>query len=248
MVSDCRDGDARKIAGTTEEHRQYARRRRKGGANAAPQCSLRSLYVGGLRMNADLTRKLLRLALSDKHRKQAMEPTMETQGGVDLVATAPRASCASRWLEPEAVVLDADLRDRRHALEVAADAIASLHGIDAAPVFRALWRREQVGSTALGHGFAIPHARIPGIVRPLTLFLRAGDAIPFAAPDGKPVSNVLAFAVPADGRSEEHLELLARVAEMLSDRRFRTRLADACTVENVRAVFRTWATRNMCSH
>ncbi len=74
-------------------------------------------------------------------------------------------------------MLDVELHDRRHALEWSAATIARVRGLGPAPIFRALWRRELVGSTALGYGVAIPHARIDGIERPLTLFVRPQWAI-----------------------------------------------------------------------
>ncbi len=131
------------------------------------------------------------------------------------------------WLQPEDILLDVDVRDRSHALEVVAAAIGSAHGLDPGPVFRALSRREQAGSTALGEGFAIPHARIDGIPRPLTLFVRTKLPIPFNAPDGKPVSRLLAIMVPNDGAKQDHLQLLALVAKLLSDPGFRAQLDDA---------------------
>src|SRR5450631_504492 len=76
----------------------------------------------------------------------------------------------------------------------------------------------QTGSTALGAGFAIPHARINGIARPLTLFMRTRLPVAFDAPDGKPVSDLLAIMVPADGAKEDHLQLLALVARLFSAR------------------------------
>jgi PTS system nitrogen regulatory IIA component len=131
------------------------------------------------------------------------------------------------WLQPQDILLGVDVRDRPHALEVVAAAIGRVHGLDPAPIFRALWRREQAGSTALGAGFAIPHARISGIARPLTLFMRTKLAIAFDAPDGKPVSQMLVIMVPADGAKDDHLQLLALVARLFSDRGFRTQLDSA---------------------
>src|ERR1700752_786671 len=58
------------------------------------------------------------------------------------------------WLEPQKIILDAELRDRRHALESAATEIGRMHGLDPEPILRALWRRELIGSTALGSGVA----------------------------------------------------------------------------------------------
>lgn len=141
------------------------------------------------------------------------------------------------WLQPEGIHLDVPLRDSRHALEFIAGAIATHHALEAAPVFRALWRREQAGSTGLGAGFAVPHARIPGIERPLTLMLRARRPIEFKAPDHDPVWLMLAILVPVDGDKDDHLQLLALVAELFSDARFRARMDTESEPDTVAASF-----------
>jgi PTS system nitrogen regulatory IIA component len=150
----------------------------------------------------------------------------------DLTRVAP-------WLQPEEILIDVPLRDSTHALEVIADAISARHGLDPGPVFRALSRREQAGSTALGGGFAIPHARISGIERPLTLLLRTRHAVPFKAPDGDPVSLMLAILVPEQGDNADHLQLLALVAELFSKPRFRAQLDGGADAAGLAAAFRT---------
>jgi len=151
-------------------------------------------------------------------------------------ATAPWAE----WLRPQEIVLDVDVRDRNGALHMAAAYIGRAHVLDPGAIFRALMRREQVGSTALGQGVAIPHARIPGLARPLTLFMRTRYAIAFDAPDDKPVSNILAIMVPADGATDDYLQLLAMVASAFSDRAFRASLSAATTAAQVDEVFAGW--------
>jgi len=147
------------------------------------------------------------------------------------------------WLQPMDILLDVDVRDRPHALELGASAICRAHRLDPAPVFRALWRREQAGSTALGEGFAIPHARIGGIARPTTLFMRTRVAIAFDAPDGHPVSQLLVILVPEDGAKDDHLQLLALVARLFSDRGFRTRLDRATDAAAVADAFQAGVAR-----
>jgi PTS system nitrogen regulatory IIA component len=144
------------------------------------------------------------------------------------------------WLRPQEVVLDVDVQDGKGAIEVAAAHIGRAHGLDPAPILRALMRREQAGSTALGHGVAIPHGRIAGLARPLTLFMRTRKSIPFGAPDGKPVSTWLVIMVPADGATDEHLQLLALVAGAFSDRDFRASIAAATSPAQVDGVFADW--------
>jgi PTS system nitrogen regulatory IIA component len=144
------------------------------------------------------------------------------------------------WLRPQEIVLDVDVPDSRRALETAAAHLGRAHGIDPAPVFRALWRREQVGSTALGYGVAIPHARIEGIAHPVTLFMRTRYAMEFGAPDRKPVSNLLVIMVPADGDTDAHLQLLASISMAFSNREFRAQLSAATTAEDVDKAFAEW--------
>ena len=75
---------------------------------------------------------------------------------------------ATRWLCPQEIQLDLDVPDRQEALQaVSAMVVGHLRQVNAPPVFRALWRREQAGSTAVGNALAIPHARIAGITEPM---------------------------------------------------------------------------------
>jgi PTS system nitrogen regulatory IIA component len=149
----------------------------------------------------------------------------------------PGMNRIASWVEPEQIVYDAPLGNRRQALELASVAIGRMHQLDATPIVRALWRRELVGSTALGEGVAIPHARIDGIDHPVTLFIRTEAPIEFEAPDGKPVANILVILVPADGDTDDHLQLLALIAQMFCDRDFRMRLCAATDAESARCAF-----------
>jgi nitrogen PTS system EIIA component len=147
------------------------------------------------------------------------------------------------WLQPQEILLDVDVRDRTHVLEVLAAEIGREHGLEPGAIFRALWRREQAASTGLGEGFAIPHARIVGIARPLTLFMRMKVAIAFDAPDRKPVSQLLAIIAPVDGAKDDHLQLLALVAQLFSDRAFRRQLDSAPDAAAAADAFRTGIAR-----
>ena len=149
----------------------------------------------------------------------------------------------ANWLQPEEILIDVPLRDSTHALEVMARAIGARHDLDPGPVFRALSRREQAGSTGLGGGFAIPHAKIAGIDRPFTLLLRTRDPIPFKAPDGDPVSLMLAILVPQEGDRDDHLQLLALVAELFSSPRFRAQLDTGPDTAALAEAFRAGVSR-----
>lgn len=152
---------------------------------------------------------------------------------------------AWRWVCPRHVALDVDARNKREALAAIASLCAESHDLAAASLLRALWRREQAGSTALGRGVAIPHARIDAIEHPLTLFVRTRAPIAFGAPDGQAVSDLYAILVPIDSDQEGHLKLLARIAEMFSDPELRARVTTASTPAVAHSVFADWVVHHM---
>jgi len=141
---------------------------------------------------------------------------------------------------PEHIVLDLDASTRWEALRTVGTLIERAAGLSAPPIFRALWRREQAQSTALGHGVALPHARILGIREPVSVYARTRAPINFAAPDRGLVSQLFVILVPESADNEQHLELLALIARMFSDRLFRARLAAAGDEAAVRCAFEDW--------
>ena len=148
-----------------------------------------------------------------------------------------------RCLQPKHILLDIDVADGADALEAAAATVGHAHHVDPTAILHALTRREQAGSTAMGGGFAIPHARVRGITEPLTLFMRPQRAIAFGAPDARPVSQFLVILVPTEGSRTEHLELLAAVARLFSETRFRSELDNAPDVSATAAAFRAGLSR-----
>jgi len=149
-----------------------------------------------------------------------------------------------RSLCPKEIALDLNARGKTELLHAVATQLKRSCRIGAEPIYRALYRREQAGSTGVGNGLAIPHARIPGIDEPVTLFARMKSPIRFGGPDGKPVSELFVILVPAEGATETHLQLLRAVAEMFSDRAFREALAAADNAAAIADVFAQWARRH----
>lgn len=141
---------------------------------------------------------------------------------------------------PQDIALGLDVHGKTDALRAVAVLIQHSCRIEAEPIFRALHRREQAGSTGVGNGFAIPHARIPGIDEPVTMFARTTTPIPYGAPDGKPVSEFFVILVPAEGANETHLQLLRAVAELFSLPGFRATLAAAASAPAVAHAFASW--------
>lgn len=83
-------------------------------------------------------------------------------------------------------------------------------------IFEKLVERERLGSTGLAGGVGLPHARVPGIDKCRGAFIRLAEPIDFDALDGQPVDLVFALLVPEES-TQEHLQLLAALAQSLGD-------------------------------
>jgi nitrogen PTS system EIIA component len=137
------------------------------------------------------------------------------------------------------VRLDVDVSSKTQLLDLIAAQLAVRRGISKSVVLESLIAREQLGSTGVGHGVAIPHARMSQCAAPAATFVRTRLAIPFDAPDGKPVSVFLGLIVP-NKATERHLQLLATAAGMLDDRSFREKLRSGSDPNAVKALLTSW--------
>ena len=99
-----------------------------------------------------------------------------------------------------------------------------------------LTMRERAGSTGIGKGAALPHARSVHVVEPCMVFARSKHGIEWDAPDGDPVRLVLLMLSPAELTAETHVEWIARGAAVLRLQRQRQRLLEATGFEAVAAV------------
>lgn len=136
--------------------------------------------------------------------------------------TAPIAA-----LIGESDVLFDDASTTREALFARAAALlAARHGLASRAVYDSLMARERLGSTALGNGFALPHARMAGLSTAVAALVRTRAPIPFDAPDHRPVTHFIFLLVPT-GANERHLALMASAAALFADRAFRERLPQA---------------------
>lgn len=141
-------------------------------------------------------------------------------------------------LSPERVRTDFVASDKATVIARLADLLAG--DSDAEIVHAALEAREALGSTGLGHGVAIPHARMAHCKSIAGAFVRTRVAVPFDAPDHKPVSLFLALVVPKE-EADRHLKILAAAAAMFGDRPFREKLRASASPEAVRALLADWS-------
>lgn len=145
----------------------------------------------------------------------------------------------SDLLRTEDIIFDLAVRTKSRLFEEVGRHMEEMHGMPQAWVILSLTRREAVGSTGLGDGVAIPHARIKDLDRIQLAYVRLASPIPFDAPDGKPVTDVLGLLVPKEA-TEEHLRILAEATKMFSDQGFRERLRLSANASEAKKQFDAW--------
>lgn len=103
---------------------------------------------------------------------------------------------------------------------------SGLSGTDSDAIYQKLLERERLGSTGIGSGVAVPHCRVPGCNKITGVLVKLSDQVDFDAIDGKPVDLVFALMVPQQ-HSDEHLQALASIAELMQSEEVRQRLRGA---------------------
>lgn len=114
----------------------------------------------------------------------------------------------------DAIVPCAKVASKRQLLQLLAEKASELVGIDTGVIFETLLNREQLGSTGLGNGIAIPHGKIKGLPGVTAVFARLAQPIDFDAVDDQPVDLVVMLLAP-EGSGADHLKALSRVARLL---------------------------------
>lgn len=100
--------------------------------------------------------------------------------------------------------------------------------IDGTKAIEVLQQREKLGSTGIGDGVAIPHAKVPDLQELVVAFGRSRQGIAFDAVDGKPVQLFFLLLAP-ENSTGQHLKTLAKISKMLKTSNFRKKLIDAKT-------------------
>jgi nitrogen PTS system EIIA component len=127
------------------------------------------------------------------------------------------------FLDREHILPQLFCTDKNQALrELSRRASASL-GISQESILSAITAREKLGSTGLGQGFALPHARIENLDHFFGLFARLGRPIPFEAADEKPVDLIFFLLIPANS-VVNYVTVLAAIARRIRDQDIAKRL------------------------
>lgn len=138
---------------------------------------------------------------------------------------------------PEGVIAGLRAANKAQALRELARRAAPLAGLDEAVIQKALQEREQLGSTGIGRGVALPHARIPGLKRFVGVFARLQQPIDFEAIDQQPVDLLFVLLAP-ENTPREQLAALARISRLFRDVGACEALRQAPTAEAIYAIIK----------
>ncbi|MEX0351175.1 MAG: PTS sugar transporter subunit IIA [Paracoccaceae bacterium] len=122
----------------------------------------------------------------------------------------------SSILRPEAVRVFSTASSKKRLFQEIADLASSTLGQDPETTVEALLERESLGPTGVGHGVALPHARLTTLEKVSGVFIRLEKPIDFGAVDRQPVDIAFALFAPEDA-GVDHLKALALVSRTLRD-------------------------------
>ena len=138
-------------------------------------------------------------------------------------------------LDRSAISVRVSAANKKKVLAVIAEIAARNFHLDAGDVLDALSEREAAGSTGVGYGVAVPHARLEGLQRMRGIFVRLENPVEFESVDDQPVDLLFALFAPKTAGAE-HLRALARVSRIMRQSELREQLRKARSADAVHAL------------
>ena len=139
-------------------------------------------------------------------------------------------------LTQDCIVPDLKGRVKREVLEeMAAEVTFKFAGLNKERLLEVILERERLGSTGIGYGVAIPHARLKGLNNIIILFGRSLSGVEFQALDERPAHLFFLIVAPEDSTTA-HIKILARISRLLQDAVLRNRLMVASTQEEIYSI------------
>ena len=136
-------------------------------------------------------------------------------------------------LKPDCVRVPLAATDKRQAIFELVDLLAEKEEIgDAESLREAVWRREMIRTTGIGHGLGIPHGKIASCRHLCMAIGVTGEPIDFGAIDGEPVQLIILLASAAD-QTGPHIQALAQISRLMADAEFRISLKRAGTSDEL---------------
>ena len=139
-------------------------------------------------------------------------------------------------LTQDCIVSDIRGRVKREVLEeMVAEVTFKFADLNKERLLEVILERERLGSTGIGYGVAIPHARLKGLNSVIILFGRSLSGVEFQALDERPAHLFFLIVAPEDSTTA-HIKILARISRLLQDAVLRNRLMVASTQEEIYSI------------
>lgn len=164
----------------------------------------------------------------------------------------------NQLITPDRVQCLSGINSKKRALETISGLLGSgAAGVDPTDIFHQLIERERLGSTGLGHGVALPHGRLTSALQTdnsddaqfeqtlrqsmtLGCFIKLDQGVDFDSPDSKPADLLFGLLVPEDC-TDEHLQVLATLANMFSNTEFCEQLRHCQSSEELFTQLSGWS-------
>lgn len=142
----------------------------------------------------------------------------------------------SEYLQEKLVLLDVAAFDKKSAIAKTVENMA-VHNVlnDPAKFLEEVMQRENLGSTAIGNGVGLPHARTQNISEIVIAITRLKSAIPFSSDNGELVKLIVVIGTPLKSVGE-YLKVLARLSKLLRDSSVRNSILTAKTATEIVAI------------
>jgi len=144
----------------------------------------------------------------------------------------------SALLSPQKIFIDTAVSSKKKLLELIADIAADQTQLSESIIYTNLLNRERLGSTGLGQGFAVPHARLPDLEKTVGCFFRLKQPVNFESPDNRPVDLVFTIIIPQEA-TEEHLLILSSLARIFSDADICQAIREATSKEEIQRIIQS---------
>ena len=123
----------------------------------------------------------------------------------------------SEILSPDAIFTSIKASSKKRVLQEMSVGISNIYGLEQTKVFLALQEREKLGPTGMGHGVAIPHARINSISSIKGVFAKLINPLDFGSMDSQNVDLIFVLIAPYESGAN-HLKALAKVSRILRNK------------------------------
>ncbi len=144
----------------------------------------------------------------------------------------------SALLSPQSIFLNTEISSKKKLLELIANIAADRTQLSESEIYNNLLNRERLGSTGLGQGFAVPHARLNELKQTMAFFFRLKDTVNFESPDNQPVGLVFTIIIPQEA-TEEHLIILSSLAGIFSKAEVCEAIRSATSKEEIAEIIRS---------